>query len=399
MTRPTETKSGRGNTRTHATRWLQLAVAGVGQWLGAGLTHAEDHVDYRFEFYGEENGRIQVDTHTLYFEKKITDAIAAKGELVYDGISGATPNGSPPHAGFQQVPLAQMHDVRHAGSLEFDCRWGRQTLAPQIAYSKESDYESIGLSLNDAIDFNEKNTTLRFGVAHNFDKALDNNSPRVYRNKDATQGLIGLTQLLDPKTVLSADFTYGSESGYLNDPYRSVLFQGWLTVIPGVPLYITYPEARPSERTKEVFQTTLTHFFDRVKGSAELSYRFHHDSYDIFSHTSAFTWHQKLGTHFILEPTFRFYEQSAAYFYSPQGVSGLSPIDEDPTRSPFYSADYRLSHMITLTYGLQASVIIKKWLQLDVGYHRYEMYGRDHVTFASAYPKANVVSAGLRIWF
>ena len=55
--------------------------------------------------------------------------------------------------------------------------------------------------------------------------------------------------------------------------------------------------------------------------------------------------------------------------------------------------------MFTLTYGVQASVIIKRWLQFDVGYHRYEMYGRDHVTSASAYPKANVVTAGLRVWF
>ncbi|MEY4917606.1 MAG: hypothetical protein RL616_1519, partial [Verrucomicrobiota bacterium] len=50
----------------------------------------------------------------------------------------------------------------------------------------------------------------------------------------------------------------------------------------------------------------------------------------LHSHTAALTWHQKLGAHFILEPTFRFYEQSAAYFYFPQGVAGFSPIDGNP---------------------------------------------------------------------
>ena len=389
----------RGGFRARTRRWLQFAATVAVQWLGAGRSQAEDHIDYRFAFYGEENGRIQVDTHSLYFEKKLSEAITGRGELIYDGISGATPNGAPPRAGSDQVPLTQMHDVRHAGNLGIDWRAGRQTLSPQIAYSKESDYESIGLSINDAIDFNEKNTTLRLGVAHNFDKVLDSNSPRVNRRKDSTEGLIGISQLLDPKTVFTADFTCGSESGYLSDPYRRVLFQGWLTVIPGVPLYITYPENRPSERTKQVFQTTLTRFFERVNGSAEFSYRFHHDSYDIFSHTAALTWHQKLGKHVILEPIFRFYEQSAASFYFPQGVPGLSPIDGNPDRSQFYSADYRLSRMITLTYGLQASIILKDWLQIDVGYDRYEMYGRDHVTSASAYPKANIVSAGLRVWF
>ena len=40
-----------------------------------------------------------------------------------------------------------MHDIRRAGYLESDLRVGRQTFTPQISYSRESDYESIGLSL------------------------------------------------------------------------------------------------------------------------------------------------------------------------------------------------------------------------------------------------------------
>ena len=397
------TQRGRGTLRFRPAHRLQLFVAAAVQWIGTGSGHAEDHVDYRYEFYGEEHGRIEVNTHSVYFEKKITDSIAAKGQFTYDGISGATPNGSPPQGTSTQVPLTRMQDTRLAGDLETDLRWGRQLLSPRLAYSTESDYESFGVSLSDAIDFNEKNTTLRLGVSHNFDSVLDlpedTRTPRTWHDKDNTEGLIGVSQLLDPKTVFTADFTYGYETGFLNDPYRRVLFQGWLTVIPGQPLYITHSEVRPGERTKQVFQTTLTHFFDRVNGSAEVSYRFHHDSFDIFSHTAALTWHQKLGAHLILEPTFRFYEQSAAYFYFPQGVPGLSAIDGNTERTEFYSADYRLSHMFTLTYGIKVSVIIKDWLQLDAGYHRYEMYGRDNATSASAYPMANIVTAGFRLWF
>lgn len=407
------TKTGNQLWRLRLTRWQQradswrgwfpLGLAACAQALFPGRANAENHVDYRYEFYGEENDRIQIQTHSLLFEQRVTDSLTAKGELVYDGISGATPNGTPASTNSTQVPVTQLEDTRYAGSLAFDYRWHRQTLSPQLAYSEESDYKSVGISLNDAIDFNDKNTTLRFGVAHNFDRVLDlpqdPRTPRAWHDKNNTMGMVGISQLLGPKTVLTADFTYGSERGYLNDPYRRVLFQGWLTAIPGFPLYITYPEIRPAERRKEVFQTTLTHYFDRLKGSGEIAYRFHHDSYDIFSHTVTATWRQRLGRHVILEPMFRFYEQSAAYFYFPEGVPGLSPIDGDPTRSQFYSADYRLSHMMTFTYGLQASFIVKGWLQIDVGYHRYEMYGRDDVTSASAFPKANIVTAGFRLWF
>ena len=40
---------------------------------------------------------------------------------------------------------------------------------PQFSYSQESDYASRGISLTHAYDFNQKNTTIVLGIAHNFD--------------------------------------------------------------------------------------------------------------------------------------------------------------------------------------------------------------------------------------
>jgi hypothetical protein len=66
---------------------------------------------------------------------------------------------------------------------------------------------------------------------------------------------------------------------------------------------------------------------------------------------------------------------------------------------PAYSADYRLSSLQTFTYGLSAAVKIKDRLTLDLGYRRYEMVGQDHQTSKSAYPRANILTAGFRWWF
>ena len=100
----------------------------------------------------------------------------------------------------------------------------------------------------------------------------------------------------------------------------------------------------------------------------------------------------------ILEPTIRFYEQSASSFYH-LSVPGFVPSDGNPKRPEFYSADYRLSHLQTLTYGLQAVVRATDWLSFDLGYQRYEMRGLDGQTSPTAYPKANIATAGLRAWF
>ncbi|MDB6112549.1 MAG: hypothetical protein JWR69_4299 [Pedosphaera sp.] len=352
---------------------------------------SENQTGYRYENYHEEGGRISVETHALMFGLQPLESLGLKGEVVYDSISGATPIGSPPPAGSDQVPLAKMTDTRRAGNLGLDWHWGRQTLSPQVAYSKESDYESIGLALNEAIEFNQKNTILRLGVAHDFDEV----QPKFFttpHHKDSTDFLLGVSQLLTPQTVLTADFTYGTSSGDLNDPYKNIRFDGWL------PFTFIFPENRPRHRTKEIFLLSLTQFVKPANGSAEVSYRFYHDTFGINSHTAALTWHQKLGKRLLLEPAFRFYEQSAADFYH-LSVPGLFPGDGDPTRPEFYSADYRLSHLVSFTYGVQATALITESFSVNVGYQRYEMYGLDNQTAHSAYPKANIFTIGLGLLF
>jgi hypothetical protein len=69
------------------------------------------------------------------------------------------------------------------------------------------------------------------------------------------------------------------------------------------------------------------------------------------------------------------------------------------TRPTYYSADYRLSKLDTLTLGVNVSWKLKEWLSIDAGYRRYVMNGLDGITSSTAYPKANVYSMGARIWF
>lgn len=369
--------------------WMVAAL----YWLDLGRAQAADHVDYRFGFYKEENGRIEVSTHSVLFEKQLVESLAAKGEFVYDGISGASPTGKPPLPGSRSVQLAKLKDIRRAGNVAFDWHIGRQTLSPQLAFSRESDYESLGFSLNDAIEFNQKNTTLRVGVARSLDEVQRNGSPfPKAKNKDSTDGVLGVSQLLSPDTIFTADFTYGRTSGYLTDPYKQILFDGW-----GDP-NATDEENRPDLRTRQVVLLTLTQWIDRLNASAEVSYRFGHDSFKISSHTVELTWHQRLGEHLVLEPALRYYEQSAADFYHTS-VPGFFAGDGDLNRSEFYSADYRLSHLKTFTYGLKATVFLGDHLNLDFAYQRYEMFGLDHQTAAAAYPKANIFTVGFRLWF
>jgi len=397
--RSPKTDSRRLGESSSPGRPLACALAIALPVLLAQRLRGEDHVDYRFHDYNEEGNRIHVQTHSAFCEWAASSSVTLAGEFVYDAISGASPTGAPPPAGRQQVPLAPLEDVRTAGSLSAGVRWGgNQVTTPQFAYSLENDYESVGVSVNHAIELNEKNTTLSFGLAYTYDEIFPKfwNGDRDYKNSG--DALIGFSQLIGPKTIFAANFTFGTTRGYLADPYKRFRFSDY--PLPDV----TFPEKRPDHREKEIGFFSLTHFVTPMNGSAELTYRIYHDSYGIFSHTVGVSWFQKVGEHVLISPMFRFMDQSAAYFYAVE-LAGDPTVPLDDPFGPgvaipsAYSADYRLSALQTFTYGLSVAWKIKERLTLDLGYKRYEMVGKDHHTSPSAYPTANIFSAGFRLWF
>lgn len=140
----------------------------------------------------------------------------------------------------------------------------------------------------------------------------------------------------------------------------------------------------------------LTRYFEPVRGSAEVSYRFYHDTFGITANTFGAAWYQKLGEKVVLSPSFRFYQQSEADFY---GRPSRAPRAAGRRRAEYYSSDYRLSELHAFTYGLSLTWRLHEHLSLDVAYKRYEMIGDDGQTSSDAYPAANVISAGFRLWF
>ena len=408
---------------------LAFLLAAVLQLAQQVRGRAEDVIAYRYENYREDAGRVAIDTQTAYFEATLSPRVAVKGQFVYDAISGATPTGGPAAAGDTQVPLVALHDQRHSGSISTDLKAGRSTTTPGFAYSTESDYESYGISLNEAVDFNQRNTTLNIGAAHNFDR-VKGFFQRDWQDKGATDVLIGVNQLLGPHTYVTANVTLGYSDGYLTDPYKGVNFTYHYPVsfYDPVDVDVNSPEQRPAHKFRQVALVSLTHYVEAVRGSAEVSYRFHHDDWGIFSQTVELSWHQKLGKQLMVSPLFRFYHQTAADFYAtrfngdpsfPDGAvgaaqkDGLSIVFNDdpafpgdatgtfavPAQPKNYSSDYRLSRLDTFTYGVAASWRIHENLSLEAAYKRYEMVGLDGVTLASAYPSAHIFTLGFGLLF
>jgi hypothetical protein len=118
----------------------------------------------------------------------------------------------------------------------------------------------------------------------------------------------------------------------------------------------------------------------------------------------------------------RYHVQSAADFYAPvfngtlvdpSGVNAALQSDGSllfegdagfpgdgrafsvPAWPQYYSADYRLSHLETWTFGVGIHWQVHEHVSIDLAYKRYLMQGLDDVTLSAAYPQANVFTMGI----
>jgi hypothetical protein len=296
-----------------------------------------------------------------------------------------------------KVQTVNLSDRRQAYNIAPTLIWDIHQLTPEYSYSREHDYHSYGAALNYQLALNNKNTILNAGWSHNVDRVEDFQDGDVWAGKVSDDVLVGINQLVSAKTYFTVNLTYAQEYGYLNDQYRKVILDvpqdftpDAMGIVEGSPL----GEARPRRRVKEILYGNFVHFFDAAEGSADIGYRFFHDSYGIFAHTIDLDWHQKLGRLVVFTPGVRYYYQSAAKFYYV-----LVPVDGNGNPPPNYASDYRLSRLETFTMTADFTIRIQKHVSLDLSYMRYVMHGLDGITSQSAYPDANVFSIGMRVWF
>lgn len=355
---------------------------------------AEGSLSYNFEDYSETAGRVGVHTMGIMAKQDLPDGVKFGLTAINDAIAGATPTGEPAPAGSNQVPLADLHDHRKAWETDLSRQFDRVNVSVGYADSREHDYISKGWSLNTLTDFNQKNTTLLFGVAgHEDDAETFYDYPQIYVKRHAYSGIVGVTQLLDPRTSVTFNATWSRDVGYLSDQYKVV--EKTVELVPGSFFPLIFPENRPSERNSGVAYASINRAYPALNGAIEASYRFYADTYGVRANTVELKWLQKLGRDVTLAPDLRLHEQGAASFYHYDlNTTNILPTYTPDPSGPAYSSDYRLSKLVATTYGLNLAWKPKDWLKVSVDYSRYNMRGRDGQTPQSAYPDANIYSAG-----
>ncbi len=351
--------------------------------------------DTSYQTYDESGGRMFIESYYYRGEMFLSEETSLRFQLLRDAITGSTPIGALP--GGTQPFLTEIEDVRQGVLAALSQQIGDHRVELELSHSRESDYLSQGISLSDKWELNQKNTTVSFGLNYLNDTIVVIGTDD--QNKKSYDVFLGLSQLWDKNTVLSANLTLGYAEGYLNDQYKAIQRDELLF---GIPVTNLYRENRPSSRLRGVLQLQGTHYFERTNSALDAIVRLSQDDYGVFSQSLQLEWRQELFSRLEITPFFRYYQQSAADFFhnSLNEVNVGTPQDYPDGTGPNYSADYRLSSMATMSLGLKARFRITENISLSAAYEHYDMSGiGGNQAPAAAYPTANMWTFGAHFQF
>jgi hypothetical protein len=267
------------------------------------------------------------------------------------------------------------YDRRVAGHLGWE-----QALTPNlrlnggIAYSKEHDYRSESANVGIAQDFNGHNTTLSAALNYESDLSFPiggTPTPLTQMNGDwkgpdaslhEYDGVVGITQVMSRRWLVTVSYSYSDEHGYQSDPYKLISVVDPAAGQPIAQLYESRPELR---RKQSIFIDNKIHLSRDVISASVRGFK---DDWGIKSLTADLRYRWQPGPDWYLEPHLRYYTQGAADFFHYYLVGG-EPLPQ------YASADTRLAKFHAQTYGVKFGIPFNETSELNLRVEYYDQHG------------------------
>lgn len=330
-------------------------------------------------FYKEPE-RVQAVEPAIQARREFGDEKFLTLKLVVDTLTGASHNGASPSSKVQtfttpsgsatytananEAPLdSTFKDTRIALSTSWEQPLARNWKGSVGASaSNEYDYFSSGINGSIAKDLNQKNTTISLGLGVFYDTIKPVGdiptplatmvSPGVTQprgessdTKTIIDTVLGMTQVINRRTLMQFNYSLSASSGYLTDPYKVIsVIDATNGATLGDASSFIY-EKRPESRTKHSLYWLTKHHLSG--DTIDFSYRYMWDDWEIKSHTFDLRYRWRFSKQKrYLEPRVRYYSQTEAEFYK-------TSIRSTTSTPEFLSADYRLGDMDAITLGLK----------------------------------------------
>jgi hypothetical protein len=341
--------------RTKPTRLLLMTVLALPWAAPQAAVLPEDRADVLYHRY--EGGGVTIDGPSLLVRKKIAEKYSVSANYYVDLVSSASVD--------VVTTASPYREERQQASLGFDLLQGKTQYSLSITGSDENDYTAKTASFDVSQDFFGDLTSVSFGYSQGWDEVRRRGDNEFAEDVDRRSWRIGLSQVLTPKLLFGLSWELVSDEGFLNNPYRSVRY-----IDPeSASGYAYQPEVYPHTRTSNAAAMRARYFLP-WRAAAHGEVRLFTDTWGIDATTVEAGYTHPWGERWIFEFGYRWYDQSAADFYSD-----LFPYADAQN---FLARDKELStfssHMLSLgaTWQLPAwSFLQRSTLNLYVDYVMY----------------------------
>ena len=264
----------------------------------------EERGDIMYHRY--DGGGVTVDGPAVLVRKNFKETYSVNASYYVDNVSSASID-------VVTTGASAYGETRTEYSLGGDYLYDKSIVGIGYTNSDESDYTSNTWYFNVSQDFFGDLTTLSFGYSQSQDDVYQNGNPDFEGNIDRHNYRVGVSQVITPELILSFNYELITDEGYLNNPYRS--YRYLTNPLDPAAGYQFAQEVYPTTHTSDAAALRVMYYLS-WRATVGASYRYYTDDWGVDGNTFQLTYTHTLYDNWIFDIGYRYYDQSAANFYS-----------------------------------------------------------------------------------
>lgn len=297
-------------------RHLAALLGGVLAVSGArAVDLPEDSAEALFHSYN--GGGVSANGPALLVRKQLADKVSLSASYYVDAVSNASidvvTTASPYREQRTEIGLGAEYVYRDA------------KLSLTTTTSKEGDYTANAVSFDITQDTFGGMTSVSLGFTRGNDQIGKQGAPEFADEAAHWQYRLGVTQILSPRWVMSANAEALADDGFLGSPYRVARVFGAVV-----------PERTPRTRSARAIKFRLIGDMG-TRDAVHADYRYFWDTWDIKAHTAELGYSRYFGEQWLADTSLRFYRQDKALFYSDNATTETTYISRNRQLSSFNS--------------------------------------------------------------
>ncbi|HEY3382683.1 MAG TPA: DUF3570 domain-containing protein [Vicinamibacterales bacterium] len=353
--------------------WSSRAAAVVAGGLAASVVlasaaiRAESVLNLQFHTFQDSRG-VTVLEPIVDLDKDFTDRSGLKVKFGVDAITAASDS------------CARCHPDGHSSGrtfVNFDYRrkFGAFKVDVGGEISRENFYAADTALVSVSRDLNKGNTTIAGGYSFSLNRPQLHPTQTV-ENQYAHDLFASLTQTLTRGTIVQLAYDYNRISGFQSNPFLRTSVDNLMVV-----------GNAPDLRTRQAIVVRLRQALPAAT-YLETDYRRYTDSWSVHSNTVSVGLEHYFRPTLLVGFTYRWYDQTAAFFYQPFYLGSPEFYTGDFRLAPFNAGTY--SGHVLYTPANRLFDLLPDKTALDLRYDRY---------LASTGFQAAMFSFGLRVPF